>query len=346
MEYVFEYTEKTAQKASEYETKALLYLIGIDKEKKKISLAFIDCFNDITGTDKHSSALWDIQSKGVANMSPSQIGRSLITLLFNYLSTLNFCKFALFMPEPKAEYVTDHSLVEYGIENLESIKEKIKIGLVKEWKKRKALGDLDPKQLSAANDFLSKIRFIIDKPPISSYIKSITPFKSTKLKGDEFYETVFKEIKEQQTIKKLSSIHNTKIESIAEALAFERHITSLDLSKLIINRLVGHDLFKFKSIPLSFLPEISGLSKDAVGELIFECNQQITKAFFDKNKKQVFWKFLERSLLAISNNPDLSSRQVYEQAKEFSGFESSNFYGMPGIFFISIIIDGLENALY
>lgn len=346
MEYVFEYTEKTAEKASEYETKALLYLIGIDKEKKKISLAFIDCFNDITGTDKLSRALWDIQSKGVANMSPSQIGRSLITLLFNYFTTFNFCKFALFMPEPKAEYVIDQSLAEFGIENFETIKEKIKEGLIKEWQKRKTLHKLDANQVLQIDDFLSKIRFIIDKSTTSNYVKGIIPFKSAALKSDTFYERIFKEIKEQQTIKKLSSIHNARIKSIADALLFDRHITALELSTLIINRLVGHDLFKFKSIPLSFFPEIQGLAKYDVGELIFECNRQITKAFFDKNKKKIFWEFLERSFVIISKDPKIPSREAYDQAKVFNGFENSTLYGMPGIYFISIIIDGLENALH
>ncbi|MCY1416101.1 hypothetical protein D9M71_316020 [compost metagenome] len=346
MEYVFEYTEKTAQKASEFETKALLYLIGIDKDKKKISLAFIDCFNDITGTDKNSSALWDVQSKGVANMSPSQIGRSLITLLFNQISSLNFCKLALFMPEPKPEYTVHSGLTEFGIENLKPIEEKIRAGLIKEWLKRKSLIKLDPTQNTAIDEFFSRIRFIVDKPSTADYIKNITPFKSLNLKKDEFYNSIFKEIKEQQTLKKLSSIHNAKINHIAEALEFDRHITSLDLSKLIINRFVGHDLFKFKSIPISFLPEISGLSKEDAKELIFVCNQQITKAFFDKNKRTIFWKFLENSILTISEFPDLSSREVYEKSKAISGFESSNFHGLPGIFFISIIIDGIENALH
>lgn len=346
MEYVFEYTEKTAEKASEFETKALLYLIGIDKDKKKISLTFIDCFNDVTGTDKNSSALWDIQSKGVANMSPSQIGRSLITLLLNSLSNLNFCKFALFMPEPKPEYLVRTELTEFGIDNLEPIQDKIRSGLKKEWLKRRELSALNTIQELELDKFLQKIRFIADKSSNKDYIKNITPFKSSNIKKDEFYNTIFREIKEQQTLKKLSSIHHSKITKIAEALAFERHINSLDLSKLIINRIVGHDVFKFKLIPLNFLPEISGLSKDSVTELVFVCNQQIAKAFFDKNKRVIFWDFLESALLNISKNPNFSSREIYEEAQQIKGFENSSLYGMPGIFFISIVMDGLENALH
>jgi len=47
--YVFKNTERNNSKASQYETKSLLYLIGLRADREKISILAIDCFNDITG---------------------------------------------------------------------------------------------------------------------------------------------------------------------------------------------------------------------------------------------------------------------------------------------------------
>lgn len=201
MEYIFEYTEQNAQKASEFETKALLYLIGIDKDKNNISLVFIDCFNDITGTDKNSLRLWDIQSKGVSNMSPAKIGRSLITLFLNYSSGLNFQKFALLIPQPKDSYLTLNNQIEFGIENLSKVEEKIKSGLTNELKERKSITNLTDKQEKEIDHFLETVRFIVDIKSNSDYIKSIVKFKGKELKTEPFYESIFKEIKERQSIK-------------------------------------------------------------------------------------------------------------------------------------------------
>ena len=342
MEYTFEFTESNAKKASEFEAKALLYLIGIDKDKKKISLVFIDCFNDVTGTNSQHSELWDIQSKGVADMAPGLIGRSLITLFLNYCSNLKFRKFALFMPRPNESYVIDKKLTEFGINNFDDIQDKIEKGLLAEFKRRKKLSQLDPECIEKAKAFLGEVRFITDTMHPHEYVKTIADFKGKELKDTAFYESVFNEIKGQQSIKKLSKIHKAKISAIAEALQFDRHISSFDISQLLVNRLVGVDIFKPRGIPFSFLEETNGLAPDAIKDLIFECNTNVCKAFFDKNKKSIFWRFLERVLINLEEPSNLTCREIYEKSKNCRGFEYSHLEGKPGIYFVSLIKDGLE----
>lgn len=342
MNYTFEYTEMNAKKASEFEAKALLYLIGIDKEKKKISLVFIDCFNDVTGTNSQHSELWDIQSKGVADMSPGLIGKSLITLFFNYCSGFIFRKFALFMPRPNECYVIDKELTEFGINNFNGIQNKIEKGLLTEFKRRKKVLQLDLEILGKSKTFLDEVRFITDVMNPHEYVKAIAEFKGKDLKDSAFYESIFDEIKGQQSIKKLSKIHKATISAISEALQFDRHISSLEISQLLVNRLVGVDIFKPRGIPFSFQDETHGLTPDAVKELIFECNSNVCKAFFDKNKKSIFWNFMERVLMSLEEPNNLSCRDIYEKSKDCRGFEYSHLTGMTGIYFVSLLKDGLE----
>ena len=63
MVYRFETTEQNNQKANDYETKALLYLLSFRKDSKQIEVFAIDCFNDVTGCNKLYDKLWDVQSK-------------------------------------------------------------------------------------------------------------------------------------------------------------------------------------------------------------------------------------------------------------------------------------------
>ncbi len=49
MNYTFKNTEINNKKASDFETKSLLYLIG---NKKEIEYVTFDCFNDVSGVNK------------------------------------------------------------------------------------------------------------------------------------------------------------------------------------------------------------------------------------------------------------------------------------------------------
>lgn len=50
--YKFLYTERNNEKATEFETKSLLYLLSMREDSNEIDTFLIDCFNDVTGTNK------------------------------------------------------------------------------------------------------------------------------------------------------------------------------------------------------------------------------------------------------------------------------------------------------
>ena len=58
--YKFKTSEQNNDKATEFETKSLLYLLTKIKGHSGISLFIIDCFNDVTGVAEDYSDSWDM----------------------------------------------------------------------------------------------------------------------------------------------------------------------------------------------------------------------------------------------------------------------------------------------
>lgn len=342
MTYEFKYTERNLERASDFETKTLLFLLGIDQIKYQICFLFIDCFNDISGSDKSCSVLWDYQSKGVSNMTPYKIGESLLTLFENYSSKLNFGKFAIFMPKPKSSYVEDESLLEFGIDNFGQHTKKIRLGLEAEIRRRNKIVTLSIKELAKISSFLETVIFVIDRGEKQDYIKNLVSFKDKDLKPKEFYSEIFNEVRGVQFNKKLSSIHGHHIHSISDALEFNKHLESKDICVLVVNRLIGVDLFKRPAIPLGFLSEVASLNRNDAADLILECRTKISRALFDKNNKAIFWKFLEKAMIATNNNPSLTPQEIYTNISDERKIKYGHLSGQAGIFLISLIQEGLE----
>jgi hypothetical protein len=342
MSYIFKYTEQNNERASEFETKTLLYLLGIDKDRSEISIAFIDCFNDVTGTDENCIALWDLQSKGVSNLTPRKIGTSLVTLYSNYSSEFNFRKYALFIPQPELTYINDSSFLEFGINKFGKYKAKIREGLVDEYIRRFKITNLSVEERSRLDSFLEDVVFIIDKGDKSDYVKNLVSFKDKDLKPKEFYVEIFNEIRSAQASKKAVSIHGRTINNIPEALEFKKHIRSSEITTLVINRLVGVELFNRIAIPPDFLTEVRELDKNEVKDLIQECNAKISRAIFDKNNKDDFWIFFENVILNLIKNARLSSREVYDIVSQSGVKRFGHLTGLSGVFLISLIKEGLE----
>ena len=90
MTYTVRSSEKTRKSGADGETKALLYLMNFRSDSNEIHYFVVDFFNDLTGMDRFSTKLWDLQSKNTKNNSPKAIGKELVTLFKNYLSEFTF----------------------------------------------------------------------------------------------------------------------------------------------------------------------------------------------------------------------------------------------------------------
>lgn len=339
--YVFRNTERTNQKASEYETKSLLYLVGQCRDRKEISLAAIDCFNDVTGLNDNGEKLWDVQSKGEAKLTPRKIGRYLITLFDNYQSSLNFTEHIFFMPKLASSYldVSDKSV--YGVSAFKKDHIfKVKAGLIQELEsknKKFTINQLD--------DFLKKVVIVENRKNTATYVKDIVRFKHQKIKENIFYEEIFKEIRNLQSAKKNSLIEGQSVCKPLDVLSFDRHIFMGDLKMLVINRFVGIDLFNQRMMPTSFLDVIQKRNYDSqdLKDHILECKSQIGRAFFDKNQKREFWNVFEHIISCLKNDPSSHINDVAQSLSD-SVFERLNHLDEDGILFLSAMIkDGLAD---
>ena len=311
--YRFETTEQNNEKANEYETKALLYLLSFHKDSRKIDYFAIDCFNDITGCNKNYSMLWDVQSKNVASLTPSTIGKALITLYLNFIHEFPFEHFILFMPKLKLGYLKNENKKLYRIDNFrEPQQEKIKTGLKNEYCRRKNKLLFD----NNINDFLNKILFVIGDNSKADYIRNITKFKTNKL-SNNFFENIFEEIKNKQSAIKNISIHNQEIEKPEDIEKTKKVLKRTDFDILIINRFIGINLFKdLNYAPIEFFEIIKDENSENKKNIIQNCNSEIAKMLFDKNNRNNFWNFFEILLILIDENINFLPTDILKKLQE------------------------------
>lgn len=135
--YKFKISEQNNDKATEFETKSLLYLLTKIKGQSGISLFTIDCFNGVTGVSENYSDSWDIQSKNVASVTPRTVGKALYTLFANYVSDIPFGHFILYLPQLKESYVENISTEVFDISNFKKTKViDVKAGLIADIERR------------------------------------------------------------------------------------------------------------------------------------------------------------------------------------------------------------------
>lgn len=337
--YTFKNTEINNKKASDFETKAMLYLLGMRSDSEEIDLIAIDCFNDVTGLNNVFSKLWDVQSKNHSSLPPSKIGESLSTLYDNFISSISFCDYILFIPKLTREYLVDDSLNVYGYKNIEK---KQKKGIEKKLKE-KINGDKSGNSPALFHDFLSKVTFVEDNKRISTYIKSLSKFKNKRVVSEAIYERIFNEIRNAQSSLKNSYIENEIITHPSEVIKFNRHITKSEINTLLISRLIGIDVFSFPGVPTPFIDFILGKDEEEVKDLLQECNENLSRAFFDKNGCKEFWRLSEKAIGIIKGNPK------YNVAKTYDDLTSSVIIKTPYLtektiqYMISLIKTGIEN---
>ncbi|ERK28357.1 hypothetical protein [Clostridium intestinale] len=343
--YLIKNTEQNNQIASEYETKSLLYLLSMRKDSEVIDSFLIDCFNDVSGCNEEVDKIWDIQSKGVKSLRPKTIGSSLFTLYKNFKSSIQFDFYILFLPKIKEGYLKNETLKVYKIDNfLPKMIDKIKLGLNEEYKRREKLEDDVYPNEEELDEFLSNIEFVVAEESKEKYIKNIIKFKKEKVKNKEFFNVIFDEIQNKQTILKNICIEGIQINKASDILAYNKLIRKIDIESLVINRLVGTEIFNNEGIRPYFVSEIIGMEEEDIKDLIQECNSQISRTLFNKNTKQPFWVLLEYIIKLLKENPKKKLNNIYD---DIPNTIKKNLYTLDEIgikYFISILKDGVINV--
>lgn len=338
--YRFETTEQNNQKANDYETKALLYLLSFRKDSRYIETFAIDCFNDVTGCNKKFTTLWDIQSKNVQSLTPKKIGTALITLFCNYEHDFPFEHFILIMPKLKEGYLLNEDKDVFQFDNFQNNqKEKISKGLTEEYFRRKKLNPEEKR----INEFLEKITFVIGNKSKIEYVKDITKFK-TNIIQDKFFEDIFNEIRDIQTAYKNIPLHNQTINSPSEIKNTKKIFKRTDFDALIINRFIGYDLFRdLNTIPNSFIDSVKNYDTEERKDIIQNANSEIAKLLFDKNSKKVFWLFFENLIIIIKENLNKSSEEIIKLINNKTIEIPNDLTQITMLYLISLIKDGWKS---
>lgn len=341
--YIFTTSERNNDKATEYETKSLLYLLTKVKKHKKIDLFIIDCFNDLTGTTNACSDAWDVQSKGVSSLTPNTIGKALYTLWVNYDSEIQFGHYILFMPPLKLGYLSNESAEVFTLDNfIDKEKLKVKKGLQVEIKRRQEIDELNDEKFASVEAFLPRVIFVTNRYEKSDYIKGVIQFKNIKNVDDTFLIKIFEEIRAMQSAKKICNVNGQTVANLKEALKFNKNIYRRDIEMLIVNRLVGNDIFSAKGVPIYFLSEIREMEIEDIADLIQHCQARISKTLFNKNNKKYFWLFLESVIIIAAEAKDKSIHDIYNKID--SNIKSKIFLlDEPSmLYFIALVKEGLR----
>lgn len=340
--YTIKNTEKNNEKASEYETFSLLYLLGLRSDKNDIDIVLIDCFNDVTGANDQVNRLWDVQSKGHKSNTPLQIGRHLITLYANFLSNFPFSHLILFLETVDTIHVLDDNQRYFGFSNfMLASKGKIVEGLSKEAEKRGiSAHPLHSEQRMFA--FLDKVDFAICLRNKAVNVKSLVEFKNKELRPDELFENIFNEIRDRQTALKNLNLENTQLVNPSDILAFKKYISKDQVITLVINRLVGIELFNNLSIPINFSPYTQSLHPEDIRDLIQECNASVCRTFFNKNNKIYVWELLECIIKLVMSNTKSSVDELFTSIPENLRKKVPTLDDISTKFFIARVKDGLS----
>lgn len=339
MKYTITNTEINNKKASDFETKSLLYLIGFRKDRNEIELIAIDSINDVTGINKTFDKLWDVQAKNHKNLNPKNIGKFLFTLFDNYLSDFTFHDYILFIPKIKDSYLINSSINTYNCDNFEKkTLQRIIKGLKEEVKRVNNNFDNDD-----ISNFLKLVTIVQDNKRVSTYIKSITKFKNKKLQSEDFYKSVFEDIRDKQSSKKNSYIEGVTLTKVDDVLKLNRHLYTKDIQTLIINRIIGFEIFEFQN-PISFLPEIRKTSdNEEAKDLLQDCKSDLSRAFFNKNSNKEFWIISEFIITTLTENNDADIYNVAELLSSKISIQKTNLTNKSLLFLISLVKDGLKD---
>ena len=240
------------------------------------------------------------------------------------------------MPQVKSDYILQSKLTTYTLENFD---ETHRLRVIEGLKKEASLDDT-----TNLSDFFDKLIFVEDRSEEKFYVKGIMHFQSSKMCSDDFYKAIFKEIRDRQTALKNSEIENEVISKPIDVLAFERSLTTQDLQVFVLNRFVGSDVFSnMRSCPSSYVTYTRRINEDDMENHIFQQNASLSRAFFDKQNQQNFWRLFESIFKEFHKDKNRKVSDVMNAIKPVVMDRVQHMDINSTRFLVAMIRDGLKN---
>lgn len=342
MSYKVQSSEKLKPSGTENETKALLYLMGYREDSNEIYYFVIDFFNDVTGMSKQSDKLWDVQSKGDKKPSPKKIGEELVTLFKNYMSSFEFAQYIIFLGGVSPTLRVNNEIFEFGIENIkkESLN-KLKEGLKEECIKKTYINEKDISEENI-NEFLKVVHFVITNRDKSEYVKKIIKLSENMVPDKEVLNAIFNEIKKEQDSKKaIGVVEEEVIEYPDESLRYGRYLTTMEIRLLALNRILNQDVISSK-VPQPFIELYMAYPEEKRKDILEDCQHNLSRALFNTNCQEEFWRLLEDIFVKINQNPLDDIEKIYRKLDKEILSKCCDFDTVSTKYFIAIVKDGIE----
>lgn len=342
MAYTVRSTERLRKPGADMETKALLYLMNLYKDSKEIHYFIVDFFNDITGMDRASTKLWDMQSKGASNSSPKAVGKDLVTLYKNFLSNFAFCSYILFSGGVSKSFRIDDTKNIFGIENVKpSAVKKLVEGLIKE-SQTKTYIDNSKITKQSIDDFLKNIIFVVDDNKPSDYVKAIIKDHPHIIPEESVLNAIFNEIRNEQSNKKNGQVvEGIEIATCDEALNYYRHLTNNEIMLLTLQRIINRDPIS-RGIPQPFSSIYNQCPPENQKDMLDECQSALCRALFNKNSAQSFWEIFEKIYQLILEYPDDNVQELFRKLDPSLINNCPDFDAQSVKYFIAVIKEGIQ----
>lgn len=312
MPYVFDTSERTTASGNAAETKALLHLLSFDEDCDKVDAFAIDCFNDVTGMDKHLTTLFDVQSKAKTNIAPKEIGRNLVTLYRNYISDFAsyFASYTLFLGGVSQSVLEDNSCSIFRFHDVKPVAQsRIRDGLKDACDKKRYItgsGITD----DSIDSFLNVVKFVIAKQNEIEYLYPLIKISDAAMPSERTLQALFNEIRNTQScIKNNPSIANKAISHPDEVYDYSRVLNRRQIDLFVLQRLINRNPMK-DPVPASFEAYLNDQPPELQDEIIEDCQNAITLQYFDKNNKDAFWRLFDSIIREIDKDDHAGVRQI------------------------------------
>jgi len=182
-----------------------------------------------------------------------------------------------------------------------------------------------------------------DEEQKQGFIRRIASFRSSLRLEEAFYDAVFDDIRDQQTILKTKNINGYQIMNAVEVLQYQKLLWKKDIDALVINRVLGMDIFNSRQVPNSFIDEIVLLEAEERKDVIQECQSDIAKLLFDKNGRYTFWSFFGRLLTYTDAVRTEKPGEVIKKLKKDNVIIPKVLNDKSVVYLISALKEGLTN---
>ena len=342
MPYIVKSSEKTRKSGADGETKALLYLMNFRDDSDEIHYFVVDFFNDLTGMDRFTTKLWDVQSKSAKNNSPKAIGKELVTLFKNYMSEIEFTHYILFFGGVTNSFRINNDLNKFDIGNItQAAKDKLILGLKEEALSKEYINNADITDENI-DSFLKKVLFVIDDKKPSEYVKANIKNHPNIVPEEKLLNAIFNEIREEQSGKKNSNVEGIIIQTTDEVLNYCRHLTNSEIRLLTLQRIINRNPVE-KGIPRSFISIYNTWAPEKQLEMVDNCKQSLCRALFNKNSANAFWTLFENIYTIITQNPLFDVQKIYLNISNDIKNATPDFDALSLKYFISVIKDGIQD---